>query len=300
MPHHNIPHELRDSRGSHFTRVDDEFIDGGYMARLTAAATVAYLFLCRRANRDGISFPGSEDWQSLAGLSRPTVNAAMKQLIDEGLVSVEHRPGASHVYRLEKIFTNEDTGTRKENLRVPVKISSGTRKENLHEVDTSKKSQSSSDSLSLSTRAERKVFSNGDADAALTAERRADVFAAYADVFGIREGTAEWFRRWNKATADLLPDVLETLTSDRMRELSHFVLARRISAGLTHTPDVSIVLEAESEFDRRTFVPNALAPAATNGKRTGGAARGGMTPDELIAWGEARQREIDSETRGNT
>ena len=128
-PEDKRSHELQDSRGHHFTIIDDAFIDQ-HMAKLTGAAVSAYLFLCRRADRDGVSFPGSADWESVAGLTRPTVNAAMKQLMDAGLVSVEHREGRSNLYRLENIFTKPPKG--------PVKNSYGTRKESLQEVDTLK------------------------------------------------------------------------------------------------------------------------------------------------------------------
>ena len=94
---------VRDRRRHRFLIVDDEFFDAGYVRRISATATVVYLYFCRRSGEDGSCWPAQGTMAKDLGMSERTIRRAITELEAEGLVEVERDTGpakTSNIYTL--------------------------------------------------------------------------------------------------------------------------------------------------------------------------------------------------------
>ena len=75
--------------------------DGIFDLNLSANAMLVLLNLCRRADKEGRSFPSKNRIARDCGFSKRTTDGAVKELINRGIVKINPRPGLSSLYFLD-------------------------------------------------------------------------------------------------------------------------------------------------------------------------------------------------------
>lgn len=94
-----------------------------------------------------------------------------------------------------------------------------------------------------------------------------ELFEAYCAGVGIKPGSAEMERRRHTGYADVEQSI-GLISAEKMRMLAAWVLADWQAAGITKTPSIGKVIEAEAEYDRVTQNPQmSRIRNGTNGQR---------------------------------
>lgn len=84
------PIQVRERRQKGFFLVDDEYMNG-YAKLLPPSHSMVYLYLCRKVDKDQSAWPSLELIAKSLGINRKTVQRAIKNLEDFGMIARERK-----------------------------------------------------------------------------------------------------------------------------------------------------------------------------------------------------------------
>lgn len=112
-------------RGFNFMRYikDDFFIvpNRRTIAGLDCESQVVYLWICARANKNGLCFPSIANLAKTCSLSNPTVIDRIKKLVRLGFIRKTTEKGKSSTYQLMLLTSKGDLLPQLTGLTTPVK-----------------------------------------------------------------------------------------------------------------------------------------------------------------------------------
>ena len=80
---------VRDLRKHPFVWVEKKFIEGGYIKSLGPWAYAVYSVIAKFADKNGEAFPGQETIASFLGISRESVNIAIRKLKERSILLID-------------------------------------------------------------------------------------------------------------------------------------------------------------------------------------------------------------------
>jgi len=101
----HLSDQLRDVRERGWFHLDNAVIDE-YLPKIGVTAFAVYACIVRHADRTGTAFPSYTKLQEELGTGRSQVAAAIKKIVDAGLVTVKQGARSQNIYHVVTVSTS--------------------------------------------------------------------------------------------------------------------------------------------------------------------------------------------------